>query len=74
METAEKTPFPSTSKPVAENTSRGKSFPAVPVFQHQKAESVVPIQKKSNNTGLPDQLKSKVENLSGFSMDDVKSH
>lgn len=32
-----------------------------------------PIQKK-NNTGLPDNLKSGVENLSGFSMDDVKVH
>ena len=31
-----------------------------------------PIQEKSNNTGLPDNLKSGVENLSGYSMDDVK--
>jgi hypothetical protein len=29
---------------------------------------------KANNTGLPDSLKSGVENLSGFSMDDVKVH
>lgn len=33
-----------------------------------------PIQKKENNTGLPDTLKTGVENLSGFSMDDVKVH
>jgi hypothetical protein len=33
-----------------------------------------PIQKKENNTGLPDNLKSGIENLSGFSMDDVKVH
>lgn len=33
-----------------------------------------PIQKKENNTGLPDHLKSGVENLSGYSMDDVKVH
>lgn len=32
------------------------------------------IQKKENTTGLPDQLKSGVESLSGFSMDDVKVH
>lgn len=32
------------------------------------------IQKKANNTGLPDNLKSGVENLSGYSMDDVKVH
>lgn len=35
-----------------------------------------PIQQKvkSNNTGLPDDLKAGVENLSGYSMDDVKVH
>ena len=33
-----------------------------------------PIQKKENNTGLPDNLKSGVENLSGVSLDDVKVH
>lgn len=33
-----------------------------------------PIQRKPNNTGLPDQLKSGVEALSGYSMDDVKVH
>ncbi|MEP5104288.1 MAG: DUF4157 domain-containing protein [Ekhidna sp.] len=31
-------------------------------------------QKKSNSTGLPDNLKSGIENLSGYSMDDVKVH
>ncbi|MEP3386630.1 MAG: DUF4157 domain-containing protein [Reichenbachiella sp.] len=33
-----------------------------------------PIQKKANNTGLPDNLKSGIENLSGYSMDDVNVH
>lgn len=32
------------------------------------------IQKKENNTGLPDNIKAGVENLSGYSMDDVKVH
>lgn len=32
------------------------------------------IQRKKNNTGLPDNLKSGIENLSGHSMDDVKVH
>lgn len=32
------------------------------------------IQKKENKTGLPDNLKSGVENLSGISLDDVKVH
>jgi len=31
-------------------------------------------QKKENQTGLPDQLKEGVENLSGYAMDDVKVH
>jgi len=34
----------------------------------------LPIQKKKNDTGLPDNLKSGIENLSGISMDDVKVH
>ena len=33
-----------------------------------------PIQQKANKTGLPDNLKSGIENLSGYSMDDVKVH
>ncbi len=35
---------------------------------------LIPIQRKLNNTGLPDKLKSGIENLSGHSMDDVKVH
>ena len=33
-----------------------------------------PVQKKENKTGMPDQLKSGVESLSGMSMDHVKVH
>ncbi|WP_282080075.1 protein kinase domain-containing protein [Aquimarina algiphila] len=33
-----------------------------------------PVQRKTNKTGLPDHLKSGIENLSGYSMDDVKVH
>lgn len=38
--------------------------------------SAEPVQQKpdTNNTGLPDNLKSGIENLSGYSMDDVKVH
>jgi hypothetical protein len=32
------------------------------------------IQKQENNTGFPDNLKSGIEHLSGYSMDDVKVH
>ncbi len=34
----------------------------------------IPVQKRENTTGLPDGLKSGVENLSGHSLDDVKVH
>lgn len=34
----------------------------------------VSLEKKTNTTGLPDQLKSGIENLSGYSMNDVKVH
>ena len=33
-----------------------------------------PVQKRENNTGMPDGLKSGVESLSGLSMDDVNVH
>ncbi|WP_340199416.1 DUF4157 domain-containing protein [Ascidiimonas sp. W6] len=32
------------------------------------------LQRKANNTGMPDNLKSGIENLSGLAMDDVKVH
>lgn len=32
------------------------------------------IQRRENNTGLPDNLKSGIENLSGYSLNDVKVH
>lgn len=37
-------------------------------------EEEEPLQRLPNNTGLPDNLKSGIENLSGYSMDDVKVH
>lgn len=40
-------------------------------YDEQQQQS---IQKRENNTGLPDNLKSGIENLSGYSMDDVKVH
>ena len=42
------------------------------VMQQKVSEPL--IQKKANNTGLPDNLKTGIENLSGYSMDDVKVH
>ncbi len=44
--------------------NKGRSMPAVPVLQP----------KSKNKTGLPDNLKTGIENLSGFSMDDTRVH
>ncbi|MEN2399204.1 DUF4157 domain-containing protein [Flavobacterium sp. MC2016-06] len=41
-------------------------------LQDNRPRSV--LQRKANHTGLPDNLKSGIENLSGHSMDDVKVH
>jgi hypothetical protein len=52
----------------------------LPVTQLQTMASeyaekqALPVQRKANYTGLPDQLKTGVESLSGYSMDDVKVH
>jgi hypothetical protein len=43
-------------------------------FTKGPSHSVKQIQLKPNNTGLPNQLKSGIEQLSGYSMDDVKVH
>jgi hypothetical protein len=48
--------------------------PAQLVAQRLTPEEEQPAQLKANNTNLPDNLKSGVENLSGVSMDDVKVH
>lgn len=47
--------------------------------QHVGLEEEEPLQGKfdaapANNTGIPDQLKSGIESLSGYAMDDVKVH
>jgi len=51
------------------------------VTQHRQVQAPanfavndLPIQKKENQTGLPDQLKSGIENLSGIDVSDVKVH
>jgi hypothetical protein len=43
--------------------------------KHQQAEvNAIPVQRQENKTGMPDNLKSGIENLSGMSMDHVKVH
>ena len=44
------------------------------IANHDTEHQQPPVQKKENNTGLPDDLKAGVENLSGYAMDDVKVH
>jgi len=43
-------------------------------FQLKTGGENRPAQKRANKTGLPDNLKTGIENLSGFSMDDTKVH
>lgn len=44
-------------------------------IQQTSIEEKEPLQPKSENkTGLPDELKAGIENMSGYSMDDVKVH
>lgn len=47
------------------------------VMQKKQVDAMAddaPVQRRKNDTALPDQLKSDIENLSGHSMDDVKVH
>lgn len=48
------------------------------VLSAEKAPHIVlsppPVQRRENRTGLPDDLKTGLEQLSGFAMDDVKVH
>ncbi|MEX2566831.1 MAG: DUF4157 domain-containing protein [Cyclobacteriaceae bacterium] len=47
--------------------------PALPAQRYEQNQGNAG-QKKENDTGLPDALKSGIESLSGFTMDDVKVH
>ncbi|OZG73984.1 hypothetical protein BTA51_09395 [Hahella sp. CCB-MM4] len=42
--------------------------------QRRQIEAMQASQPKANSTGLPDKLKSGIESLSGYTMDDVKVH
>lgn len=60
---------------MANNSQQAKhSAQLQTMSDNYSVQQIKVIQKKENNTGLPDQLKSGIENLSGFSMDDVKVH
>ena len=60
---------------VVKNNPKTRQLKAVQDMANSfTTQQQVPIQRKENNTGLPDNLKSGIENLSGYSMDDVKVH
>jgi hypothetical protein len=57
------------NSPQAKQTTQLQSM-----MGNSSAQQQQPIQKKENNTGLPDNLKTGMENLSAMSLDDVKVH
>ncbi|WP_281988956.1 eCIS core domain-containing protein [Aquimarina aggregata] len=57
-----------------EEPLQGKFKTIQRVAETESPSRTLSIQKKENNTGLPDTLKSGIENLSGYAMDDVKVH
>lgn len=57
-----------------EEPLQGKFTAQSPAQLEQHPAQREAAEKKSNNTGLPDNLKSGIENLSGLSMDNVKVH
>lgn len=59
------------NKPVQNNQSAGEKKRTTEINKKILPDTV---QKKENNTGLPDKLKSGVESLSGIDMSDVKVH
>ncbi|MFT3822772.1 MAG: DUF4157 domain-containing protein [Chitinophagaceae bacterium] len=58
---------------VIDNSQGNKNVPVLQARISQHTAMPV-IQKKENKTGMPDGLKAGIENLSGYSMDDVKVH
>lgn len=59
------------SEPLARVTD---TRPEAAVQRKMQQQAAAPVQRQENKTGLPDNLKSGIENLSGYSMDDVKVH
>jgi len=66
---ADRTKTRTNAKPAVEDNR-----PEAAQMKKLQASADRTVQRKENKTGLPDRLKSGVENLSGHSMDDVKVH
>ena len=56
------------------NSPKAKQAAQLQVMADKHSAQQQSIQKEENNTDLPDNLKAGIENLSGYSMDDVKVH
>lgn len=83
--TGQKPPIQAKQRPVNKSTPAPRTIdplkvvsnPELETHEHKMADTYgmdAPVQQKPNNTGLPDHLKAGIENLSGYSMDDVKVH
>jgi hypothetical protein len=61
---------------MANNSPRVRQLKAVAELANRRSSprSQPPAQRQANDTGLPDDLRSRVEGLSGISLDDVKVH
>jgi hypothetical protein len=64
-----------TIQQMANNSQQVRQLKAVQAMVSEvPVKSIDPIRQRKNDTGMPDNLKSGVENLSGVSMEDVKVH
>ena len=70
--TAQKTEA-SSADSVLDSSSQGESLRRKADLANRAAQCVS-LPPRPNNTGMPDNLKSGIESLSGFSMDDVRVH
>ena len=60
---------------MADNSPEAKETAQLQAMaDNHSAQEEQAIPKQKNNTGLPNKLKAGIENLSGYSMDDVKVH
>lgn len=59
---------------MANNSPKAKQVAQLQAMADNYSARQPSIQDKKNNTGLPDNLKSGIEKLSGYSMDDVNVH
>ena len=62
----------STASTILDNSSQSESLQRKADLVNNTAQRAAPP--RPNNTGMPDNLKSGIESLSGFSMDDVRVH